>query len=431
MTSSLNDVTTASFESSLEYALHLDSIDPVAIWRSRFEIPPNSAGGSATYFCGNSLGLMPKRARELMLEELDDWRDLAVTGHLESRRPWFSYHECFHEAGARLVGALPSEVVMMNSLTINLHLLMVSFYRPDGKRLKVLMEDGAFPSDTYAVKTHMRARGIDPDEHLVLCRPRDGEETLRTSDIEDQIDALGNELALVLFGGVHFRTGQVLNMKAITLAAHAVGALAGFDLAHGAGNIMLQLHDWNVDFACWCSYKYLNSGPGALAGAFVHERHGTDLSIPRFAGWWGNDPDTRFRMQQIPEFIPQPGADGWQVSNPPIFAAAPLLASLEIFDEVGMEALTAKSRVLTGYLEYLLRESMPDTCNVITPASTSERGCQLSVHVTDHPRERFDHLMKHSVICDFRQPDVIRLAPTPLYNRFVEVYEAARILGAS
>ena len=425
----LNDVNTASFEPTLAFARHLDEIDPLAGYRERFEIPRGPDEHEGAYLCGNSLGLMPRRTREFIEEELEDWGRLGVEGHRDARRPWYSYHELFNETGARLVGAKPGEVVMMNSLTVNLHLLMVSFYRPDGSRRKILIEDGAFPSDTYAVKTHLEARGVDPDEALVLCSPRDGEETLRTEDIEARIDELGDELALVMFGGVHFRTGQFHDLKRITTAAHAAGAMAGFDLAHAAGNVMLELHDWNVDFACWCSYKYLNSGPGALAGAFVHERHGEDGSIPRFAGWWGNDPASRFQMQLIPEFIPQSGAAGWQLSNPPILAAAPLLASLELFDEAGMPALCMKSRVLTGYLEYLLRESMPETCSVITPSSTSERGCQLSIHVTDHPRRRFDALMAHGIICDFREPDVIRLAPTPLYNRFVDVHLAATTLG--
>ena len=426
---SLGEVTTASFETGIDYARKLDAIDPLAGFRERFEIPPAPDGHDGAYLCGNSLGLMPRRAKELICEELEDWARLGVEGHRNSTRPWYSYHELFTETGARLVGAKPGEVVMMNSLTVNLHLLMVSFYRPDGARRKVLIEDGAFPSDTYAVKTHLRARGIDPDDALVLCAPRAGEETLRIEDIEAMIDDLGEELALVMFGGVHFRTGQFHDLARITKAAHDVGAMAGFDLAHAAGNVMLQLHDWNVDFACWCSYKYLNSGPGALAGAFVHERHGDDGSIPRFAGWWGNDPDSRFQMQLIPEFVPQKGAAGWQLSNPPILAAAPLVASLELFDEAGMSALSAKSRTLTGYLEYLLRESMPETCSVITPSSTSERGCQLSIHVTDQPRRRFDALMEHGIICDFREPDVIRLAPTPLYNRFIDVHAAATVLG--
>lgn len=430
MSNTLSEVSTSSFETDLEYARHLDAIDPFADWRDRFEIPEAGDGSESVYLCGNSLGLMPRRTRELIGEELDDWSRLGVEGHLGSRRPWYAYHELFRETGARLVGARPGEVVMMNSLTVNLHLLMVSFYRPDGARRKILIEDGAFPSDTYAVKTHLRARGVDPEDSLELCRPRDGEETLRIEDIEARIDELGDELALVMFGGVHFRTGQVHDLARITRAAHARGALAGFDLAHAAGNVRLELHDWDVDFACWCSYKYLNAGPGALAGAFVHDRHGLAPDTPRFAGWWGNDPDTRFQMQLIPEFVPQPGAAGWQLSNPPILAAAPLLASLEIFDEAGMPALCEKSRVLTGYLEYLLRESLHENCSVITPASTSERGCQLSVHVTDQPRRRFEALGRHGIICDFREPDVIRLAPTPLYNRFTDVHAAAEALAA-
>ena len=425
------DVNTASFERTLEYARHLDGIDPFNGWRDRFQIPTVRGVDRGAYLCGNSLGLMPKRAREIVIEELDDWGDFGVEGHLDSRRPWYSYHELFRETGARLVGAEPGEVVMMNSLTVNLHLLMVSFYRPDGRRRKILIEDGAFPSDTYAVKTHMRSRGIDPGEALVTCAPREGEETLRIEDVEARIDELGDELALVMFGGVHFRTGQVHDMRRITAAAQARGAMAGFDLAHAAGNVEMKLHEWNVDFACWCSYKYLNSGPGALAGAFVHQRHGDNPDTPRFAGWWGNDPDSRFQMQLIPEFVPQPGAAGWQLSNPPILAAAPLVASLELFDEAGMAALCAKSRVLTGYLEFLLRETLDDACSVITPASTAERGCQLSVHVTDQPRRRFDTLMDRGIICDFREPDVIRLAPTPLYNRFVDVFAVAEALGAS
>ena len=430
MAMTLQEVTTASFETGIDYARGLDEIDPLAGFRSRFEIPAGPEGVDGAYLCGNSLGLMPRRTRELITQELDDWSGLAVEGHRGARRPWYSYHELFRESGARLVGARPGEVVMMNSLTVNLHLLMVSFYRPEGRRRKILIEDGAFPSDTYAVKTHLRARGVDPEDALVLCSPRKGEEVLRIDDVESQIEELGEELALVMFGGVHFRTGQLHDLRRITHAAHEVGAKAGFDLAHAAGNVQLRLHEWNVDFACWCSYKYLNAGPGALAGAYVHERHGENPSIPRFAGWWGNDPDTRFQMQLIPEFIPQKGAGGWQLSNPPILAAAPLLASLELFEEAGMEALCMKSRLLTGYLEYLLRESMPESCSVITPASTAERGCQLSIHVTDHPRRRFDALMKHGIVRDFREPDVIRLAPTPLYNRFADVHAAASVLGA-
>jgi len=313
---------------------------------------------------------------------------------------------------------------------------MMSFYHPDGARRVVVIEDGAFPSDTYAVKTHLAARGMDVATDLVLLRPRAGEETLRTDDIEQTIAELGERLALVMLGGVNFRTGQVLDMERIVKATHAVGAIAGFDLAHAAGNIPLSLNAWNVDFACWCSYKYLNAGPGAIAGCFVHQRHGENPALPRFAGWWGNDPKRRFRMHLEPEFIPAAGADGWQISNPPIFAMVPLRASLAIFDEFGMDALRRKSLVLTGYLEFLLRQWMPQECRIITPANPGERGCQLSIQVTGthgsggtEPKTRFAALQRRGVICDFREPDVIRVAPVPLYNGFHDVWRFARILS--
>ena len=431
MTHALDPHQPETFRNERAFAEQLDANDPLSALRDRFEVPRNADGRPITYLCGNSLGLMPVAAREIVGQELEDWANLAVEGHFEARRPWYSYHEQFREAGARLVGARPGEVVMMNSLTVNLHLLMVSFYRPEGARTKILIEEGAFPSDTYAVRSHLEARGVDPDSNLVRCSPREGEDLLRTEDIERTIEELGDELALVMFGGVNFRTGQLLQMDAITAAAHRVGALCGFDLAHAAGNVAMKLHDWNVDFGCWCSYKYLNSGPGALAGAFVHERHGTELTTPRFAGWWGNDPETRFRMQEIDQFIPRAGADGWQVSNPPVLAAAPLVASLGIFDEIGMDALVSKSRQLTGYLEFLLDESLTDACTVITPRDPEQRGCQISVRVHDRPRERFDRLRPAGITCDFRHPDVIRLAPVPLYNTFVDVHETARVLGAT
>ena len=418
-----------TFQTGRSFAEQLDANDPLASMRERFELPRREDGTPISYLCGNSLGLMPSSAKAVVNQELTDWSTLAVEGHFEATRPWYAYHEQFRETGARLVGARPGEVVMMNSLTVNLHFLMVSFYRPEGRRRKILIEDGAFPSDTYAVQTHLESRGVDPEEGLVRCAPRDGEDLLRIEDIEAKIEELGDELALVMFGGVNFRTGQVLDMERITRAAHEAGALCGFDLAHAAGNIRMDLHGWNVDFACWCSYKYLNSGPGALAGAFVHERHGAEPSTPRFAGWWGNDPDTRFRMQEIDQFIPRAGADGWQVSNPPILAAAPLVASLEIFDEVGMEALVDKSRKLTGYLEYLLDEMLTEDCTIITPRDPAHRGCQLSVRVHDRPRERFDRLRPAGITCDFRHPDVIRLAPVPLYNTFTDAYETAAVLG--
>ena len=431
MTNAPDSNSSKGFRPERAFAEQLDASDPLSTLRERFELPRRPDGTPITYLCGNSLGLMPSTARGLVEQELEDWSKLAVEGHFEANRPWYSYHEQFRETGARLVGANPGEVVMMNSLTVNLHFLMVSFYRPTNTRTKVLIEDGAFPSDTYAVQSHLAARGIDPDANLVRCSPREGEDLLRIEDIEQTIAELGDELALVMFGGVNFRTGQLLEMKRITAAAHQAGALCGFDLAHAAGNVIMKLHDWNVDFACWCSYKYLNSGPGALAGAFVHERHGADLSTPRFAGWWGNDPETRFKMQEIDQFIPRNGADGWQVSNPPILAAAPLVASMTIFDEVGMDALVTKSRSLTGYLEFLLDETLTDECTMITPRDPAQRGCQISVRVHDRPRERFDRLRPAGITCDFRHPDVIRLAPVPLYNTFVDVHETARVLGAT
>ncbi|MED5506754.1 MAG: kynureninase [Planctomycetota bacterium] len=428
----LDGTESVSYRPGREFAERLDVEDPLADLRTRFELPRGEDGEPLVYLCGNSLGLMPSRARSMVVEELEDWGKLAVEGHFESERPWYDYHELFRERGARLVGARPGEVVMMNSLTVNLHLLMVSFYRPEGRRTKVLMEHGAFPSDTYAVRSHIAARGVDPESALVRCAPREGEDLLRTEDIEAMIREAGEELALVMLGGVNFRTGQLLDMQRITAAAHEVGARAGFDLAHAAGNVPLELHDWNVDFACWCSYKYLNAGPGALAGAFVHERHGSDPGLHRFAGWWGNDPTTRFKMQELDEFVPSPGADGWQLSNPPILSAAPLLASLELCDEVGMEALSRKSRLLTGYLEYLLDERLGGAGHtVITPRQPRERGCQLSVRVHERPRERFEQLRPAGVVCDFRHPDVIRLAPVPMYTSFGDVYRTAEILGGA
>ncbi len=428
---SQTDVNVASFSTDEAFARQLDAVDPLREHRERFHIPPaRHRSGESIYLCGNSLGLMPREAKTIVETELRDWAQLAVEAHFEGTTPWYSYHEIFRESGARLVGGRPGEVVMMNSLTVNLHLLLMSFYRPEGRRRRIIMEDGAFPSDTYAIKTHLAARGMDPARDLLLLTPRSGEQTLRIEEIEEVIHREGEQLALVMLGGVNFRTGQLLDLRRITSAAHAVGALAGFDLAHAAGNVPLALHADQVDFACWCSYKYLNSGPGAIAGAFVHERHGADSSIPRFAGWWGNDPDTRFRMHLEPEFHPRGGADGWQISNPPILAMAPLKASIAIFDEVGMPALRRKSLLLTGYLEFLLRELMPAQCRVITPTASDERGCQLSIQVLEEPRARFDALAKDDIICDFREPDVIRVAPVPLYNSFLDAWTfATRLAG--
>ncbi len=429
-TQALAEVTVASFEPGEAFARHLDAIDPLAGHRRHFAIPPAPGGGDSIYLCGNSLGLMPRATRELLGRELDDWARLGVEGHHHAATPWYSYHEVFRESGARLVGGRPGEVVMMNSLTVNLHLMMVSFYRPSGRRTKILIEDGAFPSDTYAVKTHLASRGLDWREHLLLARPRPREHCLRQEDIEALIEANRDTLALTLLSGVQFFTGQAFDIRRITQAAHRVGALAGWDLAHAAGNLELRLHEWDVDFACWCSYKYVNAGPGAIAGCFVHERHGTNASLPRYAGWWGNEPATRFQMQLIPEFLPRAGADGWQLSNPPILAMVPLRASLELFDQATMPALRAKSRVLTGYLAWLLREFAggQNGWEVVTPSDPESRGCQLSILVHDRPRERFAALGAAGVVCDFREPNVIRVAPTPSYNGFHEAWRFARIL---
>ena len=411
------------FEASEGFARRLDERDPLARFRSRFSIPERG-GEPVLYFNGNSLGLMPKGARERVVQELDDWASLAVNAHFEGKTPWFSYHEIFRESGARLVGAVPGEVVMMNGLTVNLHLMMATFYRPDGPRRKILIEDGAFPSDTYAAQSQLRVHGLDPDEALIRVAPREGEALLRTEDLIARIEREGDEIAVVVLPGVQYYTGQWLDMPAITAAAHAQGCVAGWDLAHAAGNVPLSLHDWDVDFAVWCSYKYLNAGPGAVAGCFVHERHGRDLSRPRLGGWWGNDPATRFRMDQERDFKPRAGADGWQLSNPPILSLAPLRSSLDLFDEAGMESLRRKSVVLTGYLEWLLRERAGSRFEVISPKDADARGCQLSLRFVHRADETLRALETAGVVADYRPPDVVRVAPVPLYNTFHEVWRA-------
>jgi len=410
------------------FARSLDASDELGPFRNQFHIPKDDAGRDVVYFAGNSLGLQPRATRELVTQELDDWAAQAVDAHFHGKTPWYSYHEVFREVGARLVGAIPGEVVMMNSLTVNLHLLMASFYRPTPKRYKILIEDAAFPSDTYAVRSQLIHHGFDPDAGLVLARPREGEFVIRTEDIESILAKQGDQIALVMLSGVNYYTGQVFDLQRITAAGHAAGCRVGWDLAHAAGNLVLKLHDWNVDFAAWCSYKYLNCGPGAVAGAFVHERHGADPSIPRFAGWWGNDPATRFRMHLEPRFIPRAGADGWQISNPPILAMAPLRASLALFDEATMPRLRAKSERLTGYLLWLLDRAPADTWRIITPREPERRGCQLSILVNDRPRERFSALQKAGIVCDFREPNVIRVAPVPLYNTFHDVWRFSQAL---
>lgn len=409
------------------FALRLDRDDPLAACRGRFHIPVRADGHPLIYLCGNSLGLAPKSARALIESEVSAWERLGVDAHFKDESPWYSYHELFRESGARLVGALPGEVVMMNGLTVNLHLMLATFYRPAGARYRILVEDGAFPSDGYAVRSHVRHHGFDPSDSLVIARPRSGEDLLRTEDVEALVEQHGDKIALVLMSGVHYLTGQVFDLERIAAAARRQGCYVGFDLAHAAGNVPLRLHDWGVDLAVWCSYKYLNAGPGAPAGCFVHERHGRNTALPRLAGWWGNDPETRFLMP--PEFRPREGAEGWQISNPPIFSMAPLRASLAIFDEVGMDALRLKSVALTGYLQRLIDRILSDRLETITPREPSARGCQLSIRVRDGARDVLKAITAEEVVVDFREPDVIRVAPAPLYNTFHEVWRFSRILA--
>jgi kynureninase len=417
------------FSADETFASEMDAQDPLRDFREQFYLPVDKDGKPLIYFAGNSLGLMPKSARAIVEEELNNWARFGVDAHHAAGTPWYSYHEALREPTARLVGAKRLEVVCMNSLTVNLHLMMATFYRPTKSRFKILMEEPAFPSDTYAIKTQIAHHGLNPKEVLILARARNGEAATRTEDILDLIKKHADQLAVVMFGGVNFFTGQLFDVEKITAAAREHGIIAGFDLAHAIGNVPLALHDWNVDFAVWCSYKYLNAGPGAVAGAFVHERHATNTKLPRLAGWFGNNPNTRFRLHLEPEFIPVPSADGWQISNPPIFSMAPLRASFAIFDQAGgIDPLRAKSTKLTGYLEFLLTEIGSKKFSVITPRDPNERGCQLSILAHQHPKELHDELVAAGVKCDFREPNVIRVAPTPLYNTFHEVWRFANIL---
>jgi kynureninase len=418
-----------AFQPDEAFARALDAADPLRHCRDQFEIPRRPDGTPVVYFCGHSLGLQPKAARALLQQELDDWSRLGVEAHFKPQTPWYSYHELFHDPAARLVGARPGEVVVMNSLTVNLHVMLTTFYRPQGERFRILIDEPAFPSDLYAVKSHLQCQNIDPAAALLTIGPRTGEQTVRQEDIERLLADRGREIAVVWFNGVNFFTGQRFDMERITAAAHRQGCVVGFDLAHAAGNVVLELHEWQLDFAVWCNYKYLNGGPGAIGGCFVHERHGNNLALPRLAGWWGNDPGSRFRMHLQPDFVPQAGAAGWQISNPPIFAMVPLRASLAIFDDIGMAKLRAKSEALTGYLEYLLDRLPPGRFAVITPREPKQRGAQLSILVHDKPRELLAALEKAGVVCDFREPNVIRVAPVPLYNSFEEVWRFGQILA--
>jgi kynureninase len=398
----------------------LDREDPLGGYRERFHIPKRENGEEEIYFCGNSLGLQPKSAGRYVQETLEAWARMGARGHFEGDHPWLPYHEFATEKLARLMGALPLEVAAMNSLTANLHLLMVSFYRPSPERHKILIEQHAFPSDRYAVESQIRFHGFDPDESLIEARTRQGESIIRMDDLLELIDREGESIALILWPGVQFYTGQAFALEKIVEAGHRRGCVVGFDLAHAASNLVLNLHDSQADFAVWCSYKYLNAGPGSVAGCFVHERHAKRFDLPRFAGWWGHDKTSRFAMPS--RFDPLPGAEGWQLSNPPILSLAPLLASLDLFDEAGMEALRAKSEKLTGYLERLLIERCGDKVAILTPAEPAERGCQLSIRLQDGKRIH-ERLTASGIACDWREPDVIRLAPVPLYNRFAEVFD--------
>lgn len=399
---------------TLDAARELDREDPLASYRERFHRPADTV-----YLCGHSLGLQPKSAAEKVEQELEDWKTMGVRGHLGARRPWMPYHELLAEQGARVVGARPAEVVHMNTLTVNAHLLMVSFYRPTPERHKILIEEHAFPSDHYAVVSQIRFHGFDPAESLVVVGLDD--------DIHEAIDRAGDALALVWLGGVNYYSGQVFDMRSITEHGHKVGATVGFDLAHGAGNVPLELHDWNVDCAAWCTYKYLNGGPGSVAAAFVHERHATRDDLPRFAGWWGHDKSTRFEMG--PEFNAIPGAEGWQLSNPPILSLAPVLASLEMFDEVGMDALRAKSEKLTRYFDELIDNELGGRVDIVTPRESARRGAQVSLRIlTGKGRAVYDAISARGVVCDWREPDVIRAAAAPLYNGFEDVYRFVDIL---
>lgn len=406
-------------DAGAEWALTADAADPLGSFRNEFHIPQQE-GRDIAYFCGNSLGLQPRAVRQAVIDELDYWAELAVEGHFRGRLPWMDYHEFVRDDLASIVGAKPIEVVAMNSLSVNLHLLMVSFYQPTAERPAILIEKSAFPSDRYAVEAQVRFHGYDPADALIELEPDQADGTLSDAAILDAIGQHGSRVALVLLPGVQYLTGQALDLPAITQAAHARGCMVGFDLAHAVGNIDLNLHDAGCDFAVWCSYKYLNSGPGAVGGAFVHERH-AHTTRPRFAGWWGHEKATRFAMG--PEFKPTPGADGWQLSNPPILALAPLRISLEVFKRAGFAALRDKSRALTGYLEWLIGQRLTDVLDVVTPKEPSRRGCQLSLRVKgprDSGRSLFEHLQGDGIVVDWREPDVIRAAPTPLYSRFVD-----------
>lgn len=410
----------SNYQLGLDYAKQQDQNDELSKYRQQFHIPKDTNGNDLIYLCGNSLGLQPKSTKSYINQELEDWANLGVEGHLEAKNPWLPYHEFLTESMANVVGAKPIEVVVMNTLTANLHFMMVSFYKPTKTRYKILIEADAFPSDKYAVESQLRHHGFDDKEGLILWKPRENEVLNNYEDLETILKQHGEEIALIIIGGVNYYTGQYFDLKRITTLGHQYGCMVGFDCAHGAGNVPLNLHDSNADFAIWCTYKYLNSGPGSLGGCFVHERHAFDKSLNRFTGWWSHNKQTRFNMRH--EFDVLPGAEGWQLSNPPILSMAAIKASLDIFNDVGIEKLHKKSRLLTGYFEFLLTQLGNEAIKIITPKNPEERGCQLSIQVKNADKNLHKKLTTSGVISDWREPDVIRCAPVPLYNSFEDVY---------
>ena len=415
-----------TYQNSLDFAKQLDQEDPISYLRNEFHIPRDKKGKEWLYFTGNSLGLQPKITSKYIEQELDDWANFGVEGHFEAKNPWLSYHELLTDTMAKVVGAKPIEVVVMNTLTTNLHLLMVSFYQPSKTKYKIIIESDAFPSDRYAVQSQLSFHGFDPEEALIEWKPKEGKELLELEDLKSILDSQGDEVALLLIGGVNYYTGQYLDIKKIAELGHAKKCMVGIDLAHGAGNIQPNLHDSSIDFAAWCTYKYLNSGPGSLSGLFVHEKHAQRKDLPRFAGWWNHNKETRFNMRQPFDVIE--GAEGWQLSNPPILSMAAVKASLDIFEKVGMDALVKKSKKLTGFFEYLVNEIASDTIKIITPTNPNERGCQLSLQVKNTDKNLHKKLTENNIITDWREPDVIRCAPVPMYTSFEDVYHMVTIL---
>ncbi|HET6243303.1 MAG: kynureninase [Bacteroidetes bacterium] len=421
-----------NFVNSIEFALQEDDQDKLRKFQSKF-LFPEIGGKKAVYLCGNSLGLQPVTVKDAVLQELDDWAKLGVEGHMKARSPWLSYHEQFSEPVARIVGALPNEIVVMNQLTVNLHLLMASFYRPSKERYKIICEAKAFPSDQYALESQVRFHGFNPEDAIIEVKPRDGEYLIRNEDIISSIEKAGDSLALVMIGGVNYYTGQVFDMEQITESAHKVGAYAGFDLAHATGNIKLNLHAWKVDFACWCSYKYLNSGPGGVSGVYIYEKHARNKNLTRFAGWWGHDKKTRFLMGK--NFVPIESAEGWQLSNAPVLSMAAHKASISIFEEAGMDNLIQKSKKMTAYLEFIIEDINRKITNggkleIITPKDEKARGCQISIVAHNRGKELFNVISENGIIADWREPNVIRIAPVPLYNSFEDLWKFGQIISS-